>query len=307
MTLLRGADSAVPQPEFYPGHDVWGVYVAGDTFHVWSKAEVAALGAGGVRGILPIVVPDQKANWWGENDGYGTLEALVRAAVAWGLPEGSPLVLDVEEGQAVHVGVMSCHAWAIACGVHHYLPWLYSSSSFLSRDTWCHHWLAHWYEAAGTDHVAPDSLPANTLGWQYAGDVEGGRIDRDIFASGHTFLTPELKVETIVTLNPGEAAFGTPVAPSTESATAGVPATETEPAAAAPAESDTAATESVAPPAVAVPEPESVAAAESPAGPDAPATVSIIEAEALKAKAVAEAKLLQIEDKLHDWVSSFFA
>ena len=152
MTLLRGADSAYPQPDLYEGHSIWGVYIGGDTPHVWTHAEVAALGTGGVRGVLPIVVPPQKEEWWAENDGYGTLEALVRAAVAWGLPRWSPLVLDVEEAQAEKIGSNTCHAWAIACLAHGYVPWLYSSAGLLARDHWCRHWLAKWNGGAGEDY-----------------------------------------------------------------------------------------------------------------------------------------------------------
>jgi hypothetical protein len=290
MTLLIGADSRSPQPDLYRGHSIWAVYIAGDTFHLWTHAEVAALAEGGVRGVLPIVVPPQKENWWAENDGYGTLEALVRDAVAWGLPAGSPLVLDVEEGQAVHIGSNTCHAWAIACGVHHYIPWFYSSGGLLARDHWCHHWLAKWYGLAGYDHAAPTELPPHTLGWQYAGDVEGGRIDRDIFAPGHTYLTPQLKVETIMTVNPGEAAFGQPV-PEDK-----VPAQQ---------------------------EPESVAAAEAPSTEPAPTEPEVApqaepvaepvhepsatEVKALADLAAAKEKLRAVEEKFHDEIARFFA
>jgi len=216
MTLLTGADSAVPQPDLYRGHDVWGVYIAGDTPHLWTHPEVAELGIHGVRGFLPIVVPPQKESWWVENEGYGTLEELVREAVAWGLPHGSPLILDVEEAQAVKTGSGTCHCWAVACLAHGYIPWLYGPAIFLARDHWCRHWLAKWFGEAGEDHEPPVTLGGFFEGWQYAGNVEGGRIDRDIFAAGHTYavLTPELKVEVIMSVNPAEAAFGTPVPPN---------------------------------------------------------------------------------------------
>jgi hypothetical protein len=274
----------------YEGCSIWAVYIAGDTFHVWTHAEVAALAEGGVRGVLPIVVPDQKANWWAENDGYGALEALVRDAVAWGLPEGSPLVLDVEEGQAVHIGSNTCHAWAIACGVHHYLPWLYSSAGFLARDHWCHHWLAKWYGPAEYDHIAPTELPPEHLGWQYAGDVEGGRIDRDIFASAQTYLTPQLKVETIMTVNPGEAAFGTPVPTET-------PVTAESVTPAEPTAEDITAAETVDAPAP-------VEAAPEPAPAPQP---SVTEVAALADAAAAKEKLRQVEEKFHDEIARFFA
>ena len=225
MEILKGADSAVPQPGLYPSHDVWGVYIAGATPHAWTHAEVAALRSGGVRGVLPIVVPSQKEEWWLENEGYGVLEGLVREAVAWGLPHGAPLVLDVEEAQSVKIGSGTCHCWAIACLAHGYIPWLYGPAGFLARDHWCHHWLASWVVASGVDHDPPEKLLANYLGWQYAGNVEGGRIDRDIFAARHTYLTPERTIVTEQYMNPAEAAFGTPV-PVPEAPTSGLPTAE---------------------------------------------------------------------------------
>lgn len=283
MTLLIGADSAVPQPDLYRGHTIWGVYVAGDTPHVWTQAEIAALGLGGVRGVLPIVVPPQDHAWWAENEGYGTLEALVRDAVAWGLPKGAPLALDVEEAQAVRIGPDTGRCWAIACVAHGYRPWLYGPAGFLDRDHWCHHWLAKWYGDAGEDHEAPVEIPPHHLGWQYAGDVEGGRIDRDVFAPGHTFLTPELKVEVI--MNEQEAAEGTPV-PGPE---------QQQP------ESVAAATEPVVAPEV----PAEVEAATEPA-PEA-VTPSDAEVKALADAAAAKLELAEARDKLHAWVDSFFA
>ena len=297
MTLLTGADSAVPQPDLYRGHTIWGVYIAGDTPHVWTHAEVAALAAHGVRGVLPIAVPPQKESWWvedkgyGTNEGYGTLEGLVRAAAVWGLPHGSPLVLDVEEAQAEKIGSNTCHAWAIACGVHHYIPWIYSSAGLLARDHWCRHWLAKWYGEAGEDHEAPPALLLNDVGWQYAGNVENGRIDRDIFAAGQTYLTPQLKVEVIMSVNAGEAAFGTPVPPDAPAE----PAAPVEPTAEEIAAAEDVKVDDEHPPASTAPEPEPEPEAD-------PATTK-----ALADAAAAKLEIAEARDKLHAWVDSFFA
>jgi len=80
MTTLPGADSASPKPAQYFGRKVWGVYVAGSTFHVWTHAEVAELARYGVEGVMPIVVPSQTEKWWELNAGYAAMEALVREA-----------------------------------------------------------------------------------------------------------------------------------------------------------------------------------------------------------------------------------
>jgi len=193
MTVLTGADSSTPQPAQYKGKKVWGVYVGGATPHVWTKEEVAELGAHGVEGVIPIVVPPQDTPWWDENFGYATLEALVREAMAWGLPEGSPLCLDVEEAQAAAIlkngsAADVMHAWAVATRVHNYRTWTYANRDFLANDHWALRWLAEWPEVTPTE----PGLLANYQGWQYRGGVDG--IDLDIFEEGRDYLTPDLKV-----------------------------------------------------------------------------------------------------------------
>lgn len=204
MTILKGGDSAEPQPSQYAGHDIWCWYVAGATPHVWTKEEVAELAAHGIKGTLPIVVPPQDEKWWENNDGYPVLEAFVREALAWGIPNGSPLVLDVEEGQAVQIhGSNTQHAWAVACRTHGLVPWTYSDAVFLLADQWANRWLAHWPEPAPTD----PQMPAEMSGWQYA---SGELSDSSIFESDRDYLTPDLRV-----VNLGAAAEGVPSAPAT--------------------------------------------------------------------------------------------
>ena len=190
---LSGADSALPQPSRYEGKKIWGVYVAGEAFHLWTKLEVAQLAGFGIEGVLPIVVPPQKEEWWLTNFGYATLEQLVREAVVWGLPEGSPLCLDVEEGQAARMNGAAdvARSWAVACNTHDLIPWAYSSAPFLALDRFNNKWLAHW----PTPTPAHPEVPEGFRGWQYAGNVEG--IDLDVFRPGETFLSPHLKVVTI--------------------------------------------------------------------------------------------------------------
>lgn len=64
MTSLLGGDSAIPQPTRYQGKKIWAFYVAGDTFEVWTKEDVAALKNHGIEGTIPTVVPPQGAKWW---------------------------------------------------------------------------------------------------------------------------------------------------------------------------------------------------------------------------------------------------
>jgi hypothetical protein len=194
MTFLPGADSATPKPAQYFRRKVWGVYVAGDTFHVWTHAEVAELARYGVEGVIPIVVPPQNERWWDDNYGYATLEALVREAKAWGLPEGSPICLDVEEGQSSQMAAPAdvLHAWQVAVAVHHFRGWTYGSQAFLLNDHWGLRWMADWPEPTPVD----PQLPQGFAGWQYASRDALG-IDLDIFEGGRDYLSPHLEVVTL--------------------------------------------------------------------------------------------------------------
>jgi len=196
---LPGADSSSPQPARYPGHRVWGIYVAGDTWHVWTHAEVAQLGPHGIWGVLPIVVPPQRVDWWLDNHGYATLELLAREAVAWGVPAGSPLCLDVERVQSDKFGNNAAdiaRSWAVACSAHHLIPWAYGAAPFLDRDLFNNRWLADWPNVMPRD---PDP-PAGYRGWQYAGNVNG--IDLDVFLANEIFLSPDLRPVTITEHGP---------------------------------------------------------------------------------------------------------
>lgn len=191
MTSLPGGDSATPKKAEYLGKRVWGVYVAGDTFHVWTKWEVAQLVKFGITGVMPIVVPPQNEDWWMENYGYATLEALVREAKAWGVPPESPLCLDIEQGQAEKMSDPGniAHAWAVATRQHNYRTWTYSGKTYLANDRYGFKWLADWPEVAPTNPEVPQGYNA----WQYATDTAKG-IDLDVFQAGRDYMTPDLKV-----------------------------------------------------------------------------------------------------------------
>jgi len=194
---LPGGDSATPKPTQYHGKKVWGVYVAGHPFHIWTRGEVNQVAAYGVEGVMPIVVPPQDEEWWlvGAH-GYPVLEQLVREARAWGLPEGSPICLDVEEGQSSKMSAPAdvLHAWSVATSVHKMRNWTYGSKSFLLNDHYGLRWLADW-----TNPINPQ-LPPGFQGWQYHGQDQG--IDHDIFEGGRDYLSPQFRVVTLGTPKP---------------------------------------------------------------------------------------------------------
>lgn len=192
MPALTGGDSATPKPT--QGRKIWGVYVAGDTFHVWTKEEVAALAKSGVQGVMPIVVPPQNESWWLENAGYATTEALVREAKAWGVPKGAPLCLDLEEGQTARMAniVDVFHGWAVATRTHGYRTWTYGGRTALAQDHYGFRWLAEWPDVTPTN----PQLPVGFNGWQYA-TVTAEGIDLDIFQTNRDYMTPGLKVKVL--------------------------------------------------------------------------------------------------------------
>lgn len=227
VEVVRGGDSATPKPQFYPGHDVWGVYVAGDAFHVWTTEEVRGLSPH-VKGVLPIVVPPQNEKWWAVNGGYAVLEQLVRDALDWGVPVGSPLCLDVEYAQAEEIGTFAgdvLHGWAVACVAHELRPWVYSTKDFLAFDMWGMRWLAEWPEPRPTD----PQLPRDYAGWQFANE---GEYDESIFEANRIYMTPELGVVNLLPAPTLAGDQGTPADASTALAgAAGVgPDTTTTPA-----------------------------------------------------------------------------
>jgi hypothetical protein len=185
---LPGGDSATPKPPEYAGNKVWGVYVAGATFHIWTHAEVAELSRHGVEGVMPIIVPPQDRAWWLEGEsGYPVLESLVREANAWGVPKGAPLCLDIEEHQFEQMpnpGAV-CHAWAIASRGHGYRTWTYGSRTFLLNDHYGFRWVAEW----DNDPTIPQGFNAH----QYA-DRPGDGIDLDTFEAGRDYMTPDRRV-----------------------------------------------------------------------------------------------------------------
>jgi hypothetical protein len=192
---LSGGDSAFPQDDLYTGHTVWGFYIAGSTPHVWSPAQVRDLGAHGVKGAMPIVVPPQNTAWYAGDEGAAELIRLVAAARAWGLFHGSPLCLDIEEGTAEAIAKKRGLAkavesrWAAACATYGYHPWTYGGvlwHTTVGDPSSALKWLARWPTRTPTN----PKVPPNYHAWQYAGNVHGGRMDLDTFEAGRTYLNP---------------------------------------------------------------------------------------------------------------------
>ena len=181
---LPGGDSATPKPAQYFGRKVWGAYVAGSTFHVWTHAEVLELRRYGVEGVMPIVVPPQNEAWWDLNSGYAVLEELVRQAKAWGVPKGAPLCLDIEQHQADAMPAKQdvAHAWAVASRAHGYRTWTYSGRDYLLSDMYGFRWLADW--------TGDPAIPQGFNACQYI-DRPGDGIDLDSFEYGRDYMTPE--------------------------------------------------------------------------------------------------------------------
>src|ERR1700722_14341744 len=127
VALERGEDAAYypPADVDLSGVDVFGVYVAGTTPHIWTRAEVASLGPRGVRAVLPIVVPHELD----PAQALSEIIGLVAAAINWGVPEGAPIFFDLEysltsaagEAGTVGIGVRIVQA----CAAVRRWPWIY--------------------------------------------------------------------------------------------------------------------------------------------------------------------------------------
>ena len=179
MTQLTGADAEGPTTTnvdvfgFYPDH--------------WTREEVATCGA---RGMLPIKVPSQSDPWW---QGSTFASELVSEAMAWGVPVGSPLVIDVEENQAEQMTAPEIKAWVQtwfdAChraGLH---PWIYSGATLFANTitTICNRWIAQYPDVLPTR----PTVPAGYSGWQYHGDPNGlSGPDLDVFMPG-VYMRPD--------------------------------------------------------------------------------------------------------------------
>lgn len=160
MTRRMG-DSANP-PGTYPtgagACDAWGIYIDGDTPHVWTAAEIAAVPC---RWLLPIYVCDNPAQRNPTSD--------AAAAVAWlrthHVPAGSALALDYE--MAVNAAYVTTFDKAVTAAGWTLL--LYGSQSYVIRNPRpsAGYWTASW---SGFPHLDPGAAAT-----QYIGDTQLGK------------------------------------------------------------------------------------------------------------------------------------
>ena len=195
--MIRGIDCSTPQPRHYAGAQWCGVYVAGDTPHVWTHEELGGLSAAGIKAALPIAVPPQDWPWPASDptltpDISGVLQGLCQAAHAWGLPAGSPLVLDCEAGQgdAMTLGPgrdwlpLVRRAWTQWCGLYGYVPWWYGAQRHQGI-TPAHRWIV------ADPFPGTGAMPPGASAVQYAQSPDGA-VDLDMAANGLVWLATDL-------------------------------------------------------------------------------------------------------------------
>lgn len=173
--LIDAADCAYPPP----AHLGWPAtvrvvcgYLGGDTPHVWTPQEVAAVTVTGRLWCGIWTAPSRGQHLvaaTGTADGAGAAQQLAALRIDPALP----VFYDIEQGTyaASPSGALAALAAfkAILAGhgyrhVYGYLPWS------AQRD-----WVANWTGAR------PTSLPAGTVGWQWSGSVAGIPYDRSVF------------------------------------------------------------------------------------------------------------------------------
>ncbi len=194
--MMFGTDSEIfPQGASWNpiGHSfVHGFYVAGDTGHIWTQAEVKLLHTKlNIPYGVAICVPPQLWPW--KAGIVSELNELCIAAKHWGYPKDCPLVLDIErqttEEQAPNeIGTIIAW-WQKWCVDYEYKPIVYGSDNVVTRVPIYTGWEARWPKEVP---YHPE-LPQGLYGWQFAGDWRGvygstQPIDLDIFHDQGPFL-----------------------------------------------------------------------------------------------------------------------
>lgn len=174
MALVLVADAAYPfDYALLPGNvDAVAGYVGGDTPHVWSAAEIAAVRATG-RWFWAIWTAPSRGQAitaaQGGIDGAGTVSALA----ARGYPKTDPVFYDVEyadwtaDPAGARAGITAFKNTLTAAGYPHTFAYVPYSAGF--------DWVAYW------DNIAPSVLPAGWVGQQYGGNAVSGHADLSIF------------------------------------------------------------------------------------------------------------------------------
>lgn len=194
--IISGFDAEFPPQPTPGGFDIAGVYVAGPLapYGVWTQDQVKALD-GKVKGVLPIAGPPQEWPWSQGAD--AVLEGMVTEAKGWGVPRGSALCMDMEEGLAEKIGGdlnFVLMQWRTYCTVAGYIPWVYgSNATLIVCPPTIKRWLGEWPSPTPTDPSCPPGLAA----WQYRGGETG--FDLSTFASGNVFMRPNLQGVITVT------------------------------------------------------------------------------------------------------------
>jgi Putative peptidoglycan binding domain len=155
MTTYEMGDSSVPvvPPARLP---VYAFYLGGDTPHVWTPAEVAAISA---RWALPIWVNTSPAA-----DGAQIGADFLTRCRQLGMPMGSTLALDIENVDQPAV-IEGCDQ--IVRGAGHHLMTYESKGALASMDGFNgYRWVADW---TGTPHLFPGSVAT-----QYASAAMAG-------------------------------------------------------------------------------------------------------------------------------------
>ncbi|MGA3023075.1 MAG: hypothetical protein ABSE66_09840 [Thermoplasmata archaeon] len=281
-SVLAG-DSGTPRPGGYGFQVVepdgrwvrfaaYGVYVGGPGCeHVWERGEVAALHAEGVEAAFPIVVPPQTWPWMMPED--EVLIDLVREAEAWPVPQGSPLILDLEQWQATRMGSQLSNVIALFAGAARaarFEPVIYGGATTIAAAGVVGRFLARWARPAGSPPPPAGELPPGLFAWQYAGNVaaKAGAVDLDLLAVPVVLMATDFSVASgLVIVNEGGTV--TPVL-SRQAPGAKVPAIRPEgqpvPEPAEPTPEEITAAETVAPPAASATPPPLATPAAGPVG-----------------------------------------
>lgn len=194
-SLWLAADASVPfDYSTLPAgvHAIAG-YVGGDTYYVWSDAEIAAaeraVGMWWAIWTAPNAAGDSLSAWQGQHDAAGMVAALRARSYS----QDRPVFYDIERhvwdaspsgaraGIAAWATAMRSAGWSLA---YPYAPPDYGSG-----------WIYDWTNAR------PDSLPSGWVGQQYTGqrNTGGGPYDLSVFDESlwEDDMTPD-QCETVV-------------------------------------------------------------------------------------------------------------
>lgn len=153
--MTQVGDSSTPPP-VYPAADGWGFYVGGDTPHVWTDAEVAALP---VRYRLPIFT---RSNPGSASQAVADARAALMWAVAHHQPKKTLIGLDFEA--AVNAGYVEAFDSTIVAGG--YLTLLYGQQSTVLKNPKPSggYWVADW-DGVNDDPSSAGKQYRNTSDW----------------------------------------------------------------------------------------------------------------------------------------------